>query len=64
MKFKKTDLISFVLENHANAEEILTNFGFHCLYCPMSQMESLEEACAVHEIDVNKLLKALNANQK
>ena len=43
-----------------NAEEILTSFGFHCLYCPCSQMESLEQACEVHEIDVNELLKALN----
>ncbi len=60
MKYKKTDLISYVLEHHENAEEILTSFGFHCLYCPMSQAESLEEACIVHEIDVNDLLKALN----
>ena len=58
--FKKTDLISYVLEHHKNAEEILTAFGFHCIYCPMSQMESLEEACAVHEVDVDELLKALN----
>ena len=60
-KFKKTDIISYVLENHKNAEEILTSFGLHCLYCPCAQMESLEEACQVHEIDVEKLLKALNA---
>ena len=61
MKFKKTDLISFVLENHPNAEEILTSFGLHCIYCPCAQMESLEEACQVHELDVEALLKALNA---
>jgi len=61
IKFKKTDIISYVLENHNNAEEILTSFGLHCLYCPCAQMETLEEACSVHEIDVNKLLKALNA---
>ncbi len=60
IKFKKTDIISFVLENHPKAEEILSSFGFHCLYCPCSQMESLEEACAVHEVDVNLLLEALN----
>jgi len=60
MKFKKTDIISYVLENHTNAEEILTSFGLHCLYCPCAQMESLEEACKVHEINVNDLLKALN----
>ena len=60
-KFKKTDIISYVLENHEHAEEILTEFGFHCLYCPCSQMETLEEACEVHEVDINELLKALNA---
>lgn len=58
--FKKSDIISFVLENHENAEEILTNFGLHCLYCPCAQMETLEQACEVHEIDVMELLKALN----
>ncbi len=58
--FKKEDIIADVLEYHENAEEILTRFGFHCLYCPASQMETLEEACMVHDIDVNELLKALN----
>ena len=60
-KFKKTDIIAYVLENHENAEEILTIFGFHCIYCPASQMETIEEACIVHDIDVNELLKALNS---
>ena len=59
--FKKSDIIAFVLENHENAEEILTSFGLHCLYCPCAQMETLEQACEVHELDVNELLKALNA---
>ena len=61
IKFKKTDIISYVLENHKKAEEILSSFGFHCLYCPCAQMESLEQACAVHEVDIDELLKALNA---
>ena len=59
-KFKATDIISDVLKNHPNAEEILTQFGLHCLYCPASQMETLEEACVIHEIDIVELLKALN----
>jgi len=61
IKFKKTDIISYVLEKHPNAEKILTSFGLHCLYCPCAQMETLEDACQVHEIDVEQLLKALNA---
>lgn len=59
-KFKKTDIISYVLENHPQAEEILTGFGLHCLYCPCSQNETLEQACSIHEIDVKEVLKALN----
>ena len=61
IKFKKTDIIAYVLENHKDAEEILTNFGLHCIYCPCAQMETLEEACSVHELDIEELLKALNA---
>lgn len=34
--------------------------GMHCLGCPHSQGESLEEACAVHGVDVNDLVKQLN----
>jgi hydroxylamine reductase len=32
----------------------------HCLSCPASQMESLAEACEVHGIDVDELVKELN----
>lgn len=58
--FKKTDIIADVVENHPNAEEILVEFGFHCIYCPSAQMETIEEACAVHDVDVDELLTALN----
>lgn len=61
VKYKKTDTIAYVLENHIKAEEILSSFGFHCLYCPCSQMETLEEACAVHGVDIKELLKVLNS---
>ena len=58
--FKKTDAICYVLENKPEAEEILLSFGMHCIFCPVSQMETLEEACEVHGIDVEELLKELN----
>ncbi len=38
----------------------LMNSGMHCLGCPASQMETLEEACAVHGIDCEKLVSHLN----
>ncbi len=60
MKFNKDTVIGTVLEKHKDAEEILTGFGMHCLYCPCSQAETLEEACAVHGINVNAVVDKLN----
>ena len=40
--------------------EILMMAGMHCLGCPASQAETLEEACEVHGIDVDELLKKIN----
>jgi hybrid cluster-associated redox disulfide protein len=36
-------------------------FGMHCLGCPASSAESLEEACAVHGSNVDELVDQLNA---
>ena len=58
---KKTDILKDILQKNAKAEEILLDFGMHCLYCPCAQSETLEEACMVHELDVDMVLKALNA---
>ena len=35
--------------------------GMHCLGCPASRGETVEEACAVHGVDVDEFLKHLNA---
>ena len=64
MKFKSTDTLGFILQNHENAEGILLSFGMHCLYCPCSQMETLKEACEVHGVDVKVVLKELNKQTK
>jgi hybrid cluster-associated redox disulfide protein len=40
--------------------EILTNFGMGCIGCPSSQNESIEDAAAVHGINVENLLQSLN----
>ena len=40
---------------------ILLSVGMHCLGCPASQAETLEEACMVHGIDVEEVLEKLNA---
>ena len=39
---------------------ILMRAGMHCLGCPASQMETLEEACMVHGIDCEPLVNNIN----
>lgn len=39
---------------------VLTECGMHCFGCPSAQMESLEDACAVHGLDINFVLDKLN----
>ena len=41
--------------------DVLLAAGMHCLGCPASQAETIEEACEVHGIDVEELIKELNA---
>ena len=39
---------------------ILIREGMHCLGCPASQMETLEEACMVHGINCDTLVSVIN----
>ena len=60
MKFDKNTVIGELLEKAPEKAEILIEAGMHCLGCPASQMETLEEACNVHGIDVDEVLEKLN----
>ena len=40
---------------------LLMEAGMHCLGCPASQMETLEEAAAVHGIDIDELMEKINS---
>ena len=53
MNFNKDTLIGEILEAAPDKADILLEMGMHCLSCPASQQESLEEACEVHGIDVD-----------
>ena len=58
---EKTTKIGELLEKAPEKAEILLEAGMHCLGCPASQAETIEEACEVHGIDVNELLAKINA---
>ena len=60
MVIEKTTKIGEILENSPEKADILLESGMHCLGCPASQAETLEEACAVHGISVEELVEKLN----
>ena len=60
MKVDRKTLIKDVLDLGPKAVEILENFNMGCIRCPSSQNESLEEASAVHKINVEDLIYRLN----
>ncbi len=63
MKVDKDTRIGDLLEQAPEKAEILLNAGMHCIGCPASQMETIEEACEVHGIDVDEVVEKLNAEE-
>lgn len=59
-KVDKQMVISEVLQINSGLIPILLESGMHCLGCPSSQLESLEEACMVHGIEVDPLIDQIN----
>lgn len=53
-------LIGELLKIDAGVIPILMEAGMHCVGCPSSQGESIEEACMVHGIDSDSLVEELN----
>ena len=53
-------LIGEIVTSYPEATEILLSIGMHCLGCPAARAESLEDACAVHQIPVDGVVDAIN----
>lgn len=60
MNFNKDTLIGDILDQAPEKADILLESGMHCITCPAAMGETLEEACEVHGIDVEDVLKELN----
>ena len=61
MEINEKTLIGEIVMNHPEAIEVLMSIGMHCIGCPASQAESLEEACMVHGIETAPVVEAINA---
>ena len=60
MVVTKQTLIGDVLDYNRETAQFFFEIGMHCLGCPHSRGESIEDACAVHGTDADALVKKLN----
>lgn len=60
-KVTKDMIIGDIIEMDPQMAAVLMQGGMHCVGCPSSQAESLEEAAMVHGIEPELLLARLNA---
>ena len=60
VEITKDTIIGDILDVAPQTAPILFGIGMHCLGCPASRGETVEEACAVHGVDVDKLLALVN----
>jgi len=56
--------IGDILDYDAGTATYFMEMGMHCLGCPASRMERIEEACAVHGTDAEELVRKLNAHME
>lgn len=57
----KDTTIGEILRIKPSAAPVLMEIGMHCLGCPSSQGETIEEAAMVHGINVDDLISRMNA---
>ena len=60
MKVTKDSIIGDVLDFDRETAIYFFEIGMHCLGCPSARSESIEQACAVHGVDVKALVDKLN----
>ncbi len=59
-KIEKTTIIGDILDFAPQTVPFFLSIGMHCLGCPSSRGETVEEACAVHGVDADVFVAAVN----
>ena len=60
MKVTKDTIIGDVLDFNPETAQFFFEIGMHCLGCPASKGESIEQACEVHVANCDELVEKLN----
>ena len=61
MEVTKDSIVGDVLDFDSETAQFFFEIGMHCLGCPASRGESVEQACAVHGTDADALVEKINA---
>ncbi len=61
LNITKDTTIGELLESAPETAPVLMEVGMHCLGCPASQAETLEEAAFVHGLDPDSLVERICA---
>jgi len=61
MVITKKSIIGDILDAEPDTAQFFFEIGMHCLGCPASRGESIEQACAVHGKDADELVEKINA---
>ncbi len=56
----KDMVIGDILDADAGTAMFFFEMGMHCLGCPASRGETVEEACMVHGVNVDELIARIN----
>ena len=62
MEITKASIIGDILDSDPSTAPFFLEMGMHCLGCPASRGESIEEACMVHGVSADELVEKLNAH--
>jgi len=60
MTVTKDMTIGSILDYDRGTAQFFLEMGMHCLGCPSARGESLEQACRVHGVDADDLIKKIN----
>ena len=60
MEITLETLIGDIVDYDEDTAEVFLSAGMHCIDCPVSRMETVEEACMVHGVDPDERIEQLN----
>mgnify|MGYP001434041761 FL=1 len=61
-QINRRTVIGDILDLDGTTAPFFLEMGMHCLGCPASRGETIEQACEVHGVDADELVAKLNAH--